>query len=254
RDSLKGSGVGTCSTQALLEVDYEVEPPQDRGFEEELLFAHDREEWSVREPLKYRGDSNMPALRVGAAIEEDAYESMSFRDAITCEIYRTESGNTLRVLRFRFFNGMSVQILLRGHSKLSLDSRKLYVYVGSDRTLYAVAGQLKERRLKERRVRGHVYAVESYEYQVVYMRPHIASTNVGMLGGFDRGLQMFHELSEFDEAKRSCRRRLAGHNERRRKNSMEYKGTGKELVCVQNDDRGRFQLAIQENSTYLQTR
>lgn len=68
----------------------------------------------------------------------------------------------------------------------------------------------------------------------------------------------FHELSEFDEAKRSCRRRLAGHNERRRKNSMEFKGTGKELVCVQSDDR-RFQMVIQENQTYnnnkhLQTR
>ncbi|KAE8702283.1 Squamosa promoter-binding protein 2 [Hibiscus syriacus] len=31
----------------------------------------------------------------------------------------------------------------------------------------------------------------------------------------------FHELPEFDESKRSCRRRLAGHNERRRKNSGE---------------------------------
>ncbi|EYU27990.1 hypothetical protein ABFS82_13G105300 [Erythranthe guttata] len=31
----------------------------------------------------------------------------------------------------------------------------------------------------------------------------------------------FHELSEFDEAKRSCRRRLAGHNERRRKSSYD---------------------------------
>ncbi|CAA0808649.1 Squamosa promoter-binding-like protein 3 [Striga hermonthica] len=31
-------------------------------------------------------------------------------------------------------------------------------------------------------------------------------------------LAMFHELSEFDEAKRSWQRRLAGHNERRRKN------------------------------------
>ncbi|CAO2823877.1 unnamed protein product [Amaranthus hypochondriacus] len=29
----------------------------------------------------------------------------------------------------------------------------------------------------------------------------------------------FHELSEFDDTKRSCRSRLAGHNERRRKNS-----------------------------------
>ena len=27
----------------------------------------------------------------------------------------------------------------------------------------------------------------------------------------------FHQLPEFDNAKRSCRRRLAGHNERRRK-------------------------------------
>lgn len=32
----------------------------------------------------------------------------------------------------------------------------------------------------------------------------------------------FHVLGEFDEAKRSCRRRLAGHNERRRKSSQEH--------------------------------
>ncbi|XP_051128927.1 squamosa promoter-binding protein 1 isoform X1 [Andrographis paniculata] len=31
----------------------------------------------------------------------------------------------------------------------------------------------------------------------------------------------FHDISEFDEAKRSCRRRLAGHNERRRKSSYD---------------------------------
>ncbi|KAL7129518.1 hypothetical protein ABFS83_13G072300 [Erythranthe nasuta] len=31
----------------------------------------------------------------------------------------------------------------------------------------------------------------------------------------------FHEVTEFDETKRSCRRRLAGHNERRRKSSLE---------------------------------
>lgn len=29
----------------------------------------------------------------------------------------------------------------------------------------------------------------------------------------------FHAVSEFDDSKRSCRRRLAGHNERRRKSS-----------------------------------
>ncbi|KAJ4833891.1 hypothetical protein Tsubulata_041472, partial [Turnera subulata] len=36
----------------------------------------------------------------------------------------------------------------------------------------------------------------------------------------------FHELSEFDDTKKSCRRRLAGHNERRRKTSNEYQGEG----------------------------
>ncbi|GFZ03034.1 squamosa promoter binding protein-like 5 [Actinidia rufa] len=34
----------------------------------------------------------------------------------------------------------------------------------------------------------------------------------------------FHELSKFDESKRSCRRRLAGHNERRRKSSYDITG------------------------------
>ncbi|OIV96172.1 hypothetical protein TanjilG_13104 [Lupinus angustifolius] len=34
----------------------------------------------------------------------------------------------------------------------------------------------------------------------------------------------FHDLSEFDESKRSCRRRLAGHNERRRKNAVDCYG------------------------------
>ncbi|KVI04343.1 squamosa promoter-binding-like protein 4 [Cynara cardunculus var. scolymus] len=49
----------------------------------------------------------------------------------------------------------------------------------------------------------------------------------------------FHELPEFDDTKRSCRRRLAGHNERRRKNSIEFKGT---------TDKGRFQMTIQDNA------
>ena len=36
----------------------------------------------------------------------------------------------------------------------------------------------------------------------------------------------FHDLAEFDESKRSCRRRLAGHNERRRKSNPEAAGEG----------------------------
>ncbi|KAK6934246.1 SBP domain [Dillenia turbinata] len=71
---------------------------------------------------------------------------------------------------------------------------------------------------------------------------------------------MFHELSEFDESKRSCRRRLAGHNERRRKTSLESHGEGssckgmsshlKENQCRQADERGRVQMSLSGNSVY----
>ncbi|KAG6419147.1 hypothetical protein SASPL_121359 [Salvia splendens] len=43
----------------------------------------------------------------------------------------------------------------------------------------------------------------------------------GIRQRFCQQCSRFHELSEFDEAKRSCRRRLAGHNERRRKSSYD---------------------------------
>ncbi|CAK9137472.1 unnamed protein product [Ilex paraguariensis] len=96
---------------------------------------------------------------------------------------------------------------------------------------------------------------------------HHAKAQVVVVAGlpqrFCQQCSRFHEISEFDEAKRSCRRRLAGHNERRRKNSADShadssssrKGTGtgtqlKDLVCGQVDDRGRIQITIQENATY----
>ncbi|KAL5573547.1 hypothetical protein UlMin_023144 [Ulmus minor] len=82
----------------------------------------------------------------------------------------------------------------------------------------------------------------------------------GMRQRFCQQCSRFHELSEFDETRRSCRRRLAGHNERRRKSSSESnkegssrKSTGtqlKDMVCGQVDDRGRIQITIQENSSY----
>nr|GMD00229.1 squamosa promoter-binding-like protein 9 [Ipomoea batatas] len=39
----------------------------------------------------------------------------------------------------------------------------------------------------------------------------------GLEQRFCQQCSRFHQLSEFDQVKRSCRRRLAGHNERRRK-------------------------------------
>ncbi|KAK4491660.1 hypothetical protein RD792_002423 [Penstemon davidsonii] len=52
-----------------------------------------------------------------------------------------------------------------------------------------------------------------------------AKASVVLLAGlqqrFCQQCSRFHELSEFDEAKRSCRRRLAGHNARRRKSAYD---------------------------------
>ncbi|PON34837.1 SBP-box transcription factor [Parasponia andersonii] len=81
----------------------------------------------------------------------------------------------------------------------------------------------------------------------------------GIRQRFCQQCSRFHELSEFDDTRRSCRRRLAGHNERRRKSSTESppegssrKGTVtqlKDMVCGQVDDRGRIQITVQENAT-----
>ncbi|KAK6151746.1 hypothetical protein DH2020_014381 [Rehmannia glutinosa] len=54
---------------------------------------------------------------------------------------------------------------------------------------------------------------------------HHAKAQVVVVAGirqrFCQQCSRFHELAEFDETKRSCRRRLAGHNERRRKSSTD---------------------------------
>ncbi|PNX71855.1 squamosa promoter-binding protein 1-like [Trifolium pratense] len=44
-------------------------------------------------------------------------------------------------------------------------------------------------------------------------------TSRGLRQRFCQQCSRFHELIEFDEAKRSCRKRLARHNERRRKSN-----------------------------------
>ncbi|XWS24642.1 hypothetical protein CRYUN_Cryun28dG0120000 [Craigia yunnanensis] len=53
----------------------------------------------------------------------------------------------------------------------------------------------------------------------------------------------FHSLSEFDEGKRSCRRRLAGHNRRRRKTQPE-EVTSRLLLPVNRDNPGNGNLDI----------
>ncbi|MCL7039065.1 hypothetical protein MKW94_027225 [Papaver nudicaule] len=56
---------------------------------------------------------------------------------------------------------------------------------------------------------------------------HSKASVVDLAGRHQRFCQQcsrFHEVSEFDETKRSCRKRLAGHNERRRNKPSESHG------------------------------
>ncbi|KAM7280920.1 hypothetical protein ACFE04_008054 [Oxalis oulophora] len=81
----------------------------------------------------------------------------------------------------------------------------------------------------------------------------------GLRQRFCQQCSRFHELPEFDETKRSCRRRLAGHNERRRKSSTEpyggessnRKGVTPPSQCWSNpDERGKPKVNIPGTSGY----
>ncbi|PPR88537.1 hypothetical protein GOBAR_AA32146 [Gossypium barbadense] len=68
----------------------------------------------------------------------------------------------------------------------------------------------------------------------------------GLRQRFCQQCSRFHELPEFDEAKRSCRRRLAGHNERRRKSSAESSS-----AAESSNRRGMMISAQLKESHYL---
>ncbi|XP_010465475.1 PREDICTED: squamosa promoter-binding-like protein 5 [Camelina sativa] len=76
-----------------------------------------------------------------------------------------------------------------------------------------------------------------------------AATVTGVRQRFCQQCSRFHELPEFDEAKRSCRRRLAGHNERRRKISGDIYGEGSgrrgfSSQLIQTQERNRVEMKL----------
>ncbi|KAI4390138.1 hypothetical protein MLD38_002281 [Melastoma candidum] len=88
-----------------------------------------------------------------------------------------------------------------------------------------------------------------------------AATVSGLRQRFCQQCSRFHELHEFDESKRSCRSRLEGHNERRRRSMGDYHGENsgssrpessqtRESQCWQPDGKGRIQILIPGNPAY----
>ncbi|GJV17777.1 hypothetical protein Tco_1363100 [Tanacetum coccineum] len=88
------------------------------------------------------------------------------------KIFRDQSGNTLRVSQFRFYNEKLVQTLLERRFILSLEG--------------SLPGDCD---VEKNGKWSCIYTVRSQEYQVVCMRLDIAFADVGMLDKFDRGLQ-----------------------------------------------------------------
>ncbi|WCJ30813.1 squamosa promoter binding protein-like 4 [Euphorbia peplus] len=78
----------------------------------------------------------------------------------------------------------------------------------------------------------------------------------GNMQRFCQQCSRFHDLSEFDDTKRSCRRRLAGHNNRRRKivgePNIAEGSSHRKRTTGQVDDSGgrRIKITIRENVSY----
>ncbi|GJR31177.1 hypothetical protein Tco_1107409 [Tanacetum coccineum] len=219
-----GSGVSMSSLQVLQGVEFEEVQTQD------LIYYHlarDREQHSTHELFNYREDNNEVSFAVAEAEKIYAHKSLTFNNTVACEviskwkaglkddmdarsdvyvlsdgckkcsddsdvyyweytpgivIVKDQSGNTPRVSRSRSYNGKLVQTLSEGHSILSLK--------GSLSGDYDVEKNGKW---------SCIYAIGSQEYQVVCTRLDIASTDVGMLDKFDRGLQTdVHNFVDYD--------------------------------------------------------
>lgn len=78
-------------------------------------------------------------------------------------------------------------------------------------------------------------------HKVCEMHSKASEALVGnVMQRFCQQCSRFHNLQEFDEGKRSCRRRLAGHNRRRRKTHPESVASGGSL----GDERGSHYLLV----------
>ncbi|GKB47566.1 hypothetical protein Tco_0898319, partial [Tanacetum coccineum] len=130
-------------------------------------------------------DSNEAAFAVAVVEKIYAHESLTFNNTVACEveiwatkglldkakgnvlgmeIVRDQSGNTLRVLQSRFYNGKLVHTLLEGHTILSLEG--------------SLSGDCD---VEKNGKWSCIYAVGSHEYQMACTRLDIASTDVGSL-------------------------------------------------------------------------
>nr|GEX90295.1 zinc finger, CCHC-type [Tanacetum cinerariifolium] len=174
-----GSGVGTGSMQVLHGFKFEVKPLGDHTFEVEPQENVDQGA-GLQEMCMCSATVAGNAVTTSMAITGGIHQATkgllakAKGNILSMKIVRDHSGNTLRVSQSRFYNGKLVQTLLEGHSILLLEG--------------SLSGDCD---VEKNGKWSCIYAIGSHEYQVVCTRPDIASTDVGMFDGFDRGLQTY---------------------------------------------------------------
>nr|GEW36886.1 zinc finger, CCHC-type [Tanacetum cinerariifolium] len=124
----------------------------------------DMEQHSAWELFGYKEDSNEAAFVVAAVEKIYAHESLTFNNTVACEEVSTK------------FVGGTLHTVVGGSLSRDYDVEKNGKW-------------------------SCIYAVGSHEYQMVCTRRDIASADVGMLDGFDRGLETYVQVFlDFDYA------------------------------------------------------
>ncbi|KAG5546204.1 hypothetical protein RHGRI_018398 [Rhododendron griersonianum] len=126
-------------------------------------------------------------------------------------------------------------------------------------------GGVSPPRCQAEKCAADLMAAKRYHRRHKVCESHAKASAVVVAGVRQRFCQQcsrFHVLSEFDDTKRSCRKRLAGHNERRRKSSSESNGEGSShqrstLQLNENQPgqaagRGRTLITLPGDPTYKQ--
>ncbi|GJY74497.1 hypothetical protein Tco_0478928 [Tanacetum coccineum] len=163
-----GSGVGTGSMQVLHEFEFKGAT---------LSMG----------TIQYREDNNEAAFAVAVVEKIYAHESLTFNDTVACEVISKWKARLKDDMDAR----SNVYVLSNGCKKCSDDSDGYYWESTPGKyTLYRDHQGLEwECDLEKNGKWSCRYAVRSQEYQMVYIRLDIASTDVGMLDKFYHGLQ-----------------------------------------------------------------
>nr|GEZ13134.1 zinc finger, CCHC-type [Tanacetum cinerariifolium] len=209
-----GFGVGTGSVHVLQGVEFEVKPQEDHTFEVKphgnvdhvvgsqkvqtkyLIYYHsarDREQHLGWELFSYREDGNEVDFTIVAVDKIYVYELLTFNDIVACEVISKWMAALKEDMDAWLDVGCKAEIWA---TKGLLDKANGDVFgmeIIKDQSGHSIllleGSLLGDCDVEKNDKWSSIYAVGSQEYQMVYTRPDTSSADVGMLDGFDHGLQ-----------------------------------------------------------------